>query len=632
MADKDPDRLLKLKDKLYRKDENVSQVRRASFSFRKDETNPDWQNEERAEPMKKRKSVSSLSILLVVSAVFFVIAVGYAAYSFTSGRNIISADNIDISVTGPVALKGGEELTLQLAITNNNTVPLESADIAVLFPEGTRDPVKLSGELKRYPRYVGTLKPGETIRETVRAVMFGNENEEKKVTIQLQYRTAGSNAIFEKNKEYSVTITSAPIHVAIAVPGEVNPGQEIPIEVTVTSNSAQTMETMYLELTYPDGFSYKISDPKPVVGNNLWSLGDIPPSVSRTVKVLGVISGTEQDTKGVRATVGLRQSDTERSVSVPYTTAFESIAIRRSYIGINFVVEGNAATEMTATAGRELRADITWVNRLPVPVRNAELTVAIAGNALDSTAVNASQGFYRSSDNVIIWRSQDESALEELSSGAEAHVNFEFAALPTATLFARAVTNPEIRMLVTFAGERVSEGFGTEQVIVREEKVIKFNTLLSMFSRALYSTGPFINTGPMPPRVDRETTYTIVWTVSNSTSDTRDLQVMATLPTYVKWLGVFSPAGDKVTYNANNGRVTWDIGRLGARLSKEAAFQVSLTPGLAQLGGVSDLISVAEVIGRDEFTGDSVTGVSEEVTTEISSDPRFIDSWAKVTN
>ncbi|HEY4506481.1 MAG TPA: hypothetical protein VJJ24_03485 [Candidatus Paceibacterota bacterium] len=624
------DRLGKMKDHLYRKGAPVTEPKRSKFSFQKDEASENWSEE--AQTMKKRKSISPLALLLLVSAVFFVVAVGYAAYSFTSGRNIISADNIEITVTGPVAAKGGEEVTLQLTITNNNTVTLESADLAVIFPEGTRNPEKLSEDLKRFPHYIGTLKPGETIRESVKAVMFGNENEEKKVGIQLQYRTAGSNAIFEKNKEYSVTITSAPVHVAVAVPSEVNSGAEIPIEVTVTSNSAQSLADMYLELTYPDGFSYRTADPKPTVGNNLWSLGDLPSGISRTIKISGVISGNEQDTKGVRATVGLRQSETERFVSVPYTTTFESIAIRRAYIGLNFLLDGNAASEIAHSAGREVRGDITWVNNLDVPVRNSEITIQLSGNALDPVSVTVPDGFYRSGDNSIIWRSQDESSLEELASGEEAHVNFNLASLANAALYARSVTNPNIKMLLTFTGERVSEGFGTEQVMVQQEKIVRINTEVGVFARALYSTGPFANTGAIPPRVDRDTTYTIVWTVSNSTNDVRDIQLTATLPTYVKWLGVVSPIGENITYNSNNGRITWNLGRLEARASKEAAFQVTLTPGISQLGSAPDLVSSVELSGRDEFTSETVSAVADEVNTQIEKDPQYVDSWAKVTN
>ena len=74
------------------------------------------------------------------------------------------------------------------------------------------------------------------------------------------------------------------------------------------------------------------------------------------------------------------------------------------------------------------------------------------------------------------------------------------------------------------------------------------------------------------------------------------------------------------------------MGKLGARRSKEAAFQVTLTPGIGQLGSAQDLISSVELSGRDEFTGEAVSAEADRVNTQIEKDPQYIDSWGKVAN
>jgi len=69
-----------------------------------------------------------------------------------------------------------------------------------------------------------------------------------------------------------------------------------------------------------------------------------------------------------------------------------------------------------------------------------------------------------------------------------------------------------------------------------------------------------MNTGPVPPKVEQPTTYTVVWTVDNTSSAVGNAKVTATLPPHVKWLNETSPSGESVSYDQNSGLVTWEIG------------------------------------------------------------------------
>src|SRR3989344_8626 len=80
--------------------------------------------------------------VLVASVVFFVGAIAFFAYYFTFGGGSLPAapGNIDISVTGPTQIMGGERADLQIVITNRNKVPPELADLVVTHPSCTRSP------------------------------------------------------------------------------------------------------------------------------------------------------------------------------------------------------------------------------------------------------------------------------------------------------------------------------------------------------------------------------------------------------------------------------------------------------------------------------------------------------------
>ena len=75
--------------------------------------------------------------LLIGSVIFCLIAVGVGAYLFFNGKNLISADNIDVTIDGPVSVPGGEPVSFDIGIINKNNVDLQLVDMTVNFPAGT---------------------------------------------------------------------------------------------------------------------------------------------------------------------------------------------------------------------------------------------------------------------------------------------------------------------------------------------------------------------------------------------------------------------------------------------------------------------------------------------------------------
>src|SRR3989338_341686 len=131
-------------------------------------------------------------------------------------------------------------------------------------------------------------------------------------------------------------------------------------------------------------------------------------------------------------------------------------------------------------------------------------------------------------------------------------------------------------------------------------------SVLGLSTRLLYSSGPFTNSGPLPPKVNSETSYTAVWSLTNTSSDLTNVRVYATLPSYVKWQGIIKPIDEKLSYNPINGQIYWDVGELKAGTGfagspKEVNFQISFTPGINQAGTMPSLIGQTIASGDDAF-------------------------------
>ena len=132
------------------------------------------------------------------------------------------------------------------------------------------------------------------------------------------------------------------------------------------------------------------------------------------------------------------------------------------------------------------------------------------------------------------------------------------------------------------------------------------------------------NSGPLPPEVEEPTTYTITWSVLNSSNTLRDAVVKTVLPPYVNWKNVQSPQTAELTFNPISREVVWRLGRvLPEATAKELSFQVELVPSLSQVGSSPALSGPVKLSAFDTFTETVVESESAAVTTELKTDQNY---------
>ena len=129
-------------------------------------------------------------------------------------------------------------------------------------------------------------------------------------------------------------------------------------------------------------------------------------------------------------------------------------------------------------------------------------------------------------------------------------------------------------------------------------------------------------------KAEKKTTYTVLWKAASSVNDVAGAKVTAKLPPYVSWESKISPSDEDITYDKSTGVVTWAIGTLRAGVgykmdAREVAFQIGLTPSVAQVGTSPVLIEDATLSGRDGFANVSVSTTHSEQSTVLQDDGGF---------
>lgn len=586
-----------------------------------------WEHEHATPPKRSRKKRNPLTVIFVVSLVFFVGAAAAAALFFFGGSSTVSTKNIKIEVDGPTAVAGGDELSLQIAVTNNNSVPIELADLVVEYPEGTRSATDLNTELQRHRESLGTIKAGERVTRPVRAVLFGEENADKEITITVEYRVQNSNAIFFTERTYDVTLSSSPLSIAVDALDESVSGQEVELRLTVTSNATTVLEDVLVRADYPFGFSFQRASPEPAFASNVFALGDMPAGSERTITIRGELAGQDGEVRVFRFESGTASESDEKELAAAFITASHEFTVRRPFLATQLALNGDSSGNAYITkSGETIRGDVTVTNNLDTEVRDAEIRLQFSGTGFDRTSISSRNGFYQSNEQTIIWDRTTDSALEELAPGESRSLSFTFA--PVGPSVAAGMRNPETTLAIAVKGTRLESDRVPEEVQARSERTVKLTSDLRLLGRAVHFVGPFGNTGPMPPQVGEETTYTIIWSVTNTANDLRDVVVSGTLPSYMRVTGSTFPADADITFSDVGGRVTWRVGRVEAGTGttgspREVAFQVALSPSTSQIGDQPPLILDQRIRGFDEFTDTEVTFTRPPLTTRLVNDPQF---------
>lgn len=646
MTPEDKSQIEELKKSLYsRNAPDIRTKRRMRFGSRQDNASQiptDWQHppETPGEEVVlnteyKNNSMSFFTKFLMGSIIFFVIAMGIGAFLIFNGENIISANNIDITITGPVTVAGGDPVSFGVQVNNKNNIKLQSVDMAVDFPSGTVDPADGSKELKQFRETMDDIASGGIGQKTIKAVLYGEENTKKEITINVSYRVEGSNAVFQKQKTYEVLISSSPLSLSVSAFKEVTSGQEFEVALTVTSNSADIIKNLLLKAIYPFGFTLTSTDVKSDGNTSTWKIGDLPPHGQKVIKFKGKLEGQDNELRVFRFTTGAQSTKSPGIIGTEYIASTQEISIKKPFISTSISFDNEQGDgDYSTQFNSPVKATVTWFNNLPTAILDGEVHVKLSGNAFDKVSVAPGQGLYRSADNEIVWNRITTADLGSIGAGESGSVEFTFTPRDFSTPL-KPVTSPSAALDVSVSGNRVSEANVPENVASSAHRIVKISSQLALSSTLTRGNVPFANTGPIPPKAEKETTYTVNWTVDNTANTVTGAEVRALVPAYVKWLGKISPAGEDVTFDSKSGLIVWRVGNVDSYTvnsghRRNVSFQISFSPSVAQVGQAPLLVQDTSLTGQDDFTGATLKSGNQSLSTSFSTDPSFKDGDDRV--
>jgi hypothetical protein len=625
----------KVQDSLYSKNtDSIFVKRRHGLNEKEEEIDVSSSWKEEKQEVESEFKLPYTKILLG-ALIFFVLTMVFAFSRFFMGSNTVSGNNIDILVSGPVSIAGGEELPLEIEVKNNNNIDLKVVDLRMEFPAGTKSISDQSIEMKRLSEVLGDINVGQSEKRVIKSILYGEENTQKTIKIKVEYRIAGSNAIFSKEKDFIVLISSSPVNIIVNNPSEINSNQLTTFNVDVTSNSSSIIKNLILKVDYPFGFDLVSSDPRSAsYDNSIFVIGDLAPGAKRTIRISGIVSGQDGEERSFKFTLGNPDKDNDRIVSTVLATYMSTLSLRRSAVGVEIGINDETGKDVAINVGSRNRVHLFWKNNLSERIYNMSVRVKFSGQALNRESFNVENGYYNSSDNSVIFDKSDISLLSTVNPLDTGDMSFDFSTLLPASSPSVSFGDSSVKLDITVLGNR-TDSDSAQEILFSETRNLKISSQLRLLSRGFRTVGPFENSGPFPPKADNETTYTITWTSTNSFNNVTGVRASAFLPPNVKWTGYTSPETENITYNQNTGEVVWDIGDLRSETGtsyrpRDVSFQVAITPSVTQIGYELNLLNEATISGIDAYSGARIGEVRAPVTTNIVSDPAYINDIGRV--
>jgi hypothetical protein len=557
-------------------------------------------------------------VLLIL--VFGVVAVGVVI--MFSGA--FSESKIVLEIEGPGQIQSGEEVTYKVHYRNGSDVKLENVKFTFTYPI---DSVVLkNGQIRESlveNIELDSLSSGDEGDFEFTAYIVGDTGDARVARAVLSYKPSDVRSEFDKKVDLSTTITSFAIPLTlIATPSAIS-GQEVIYTLDYRNESDGDFEGLRIKFKYPEGFSPTSFSPSPDIGTDIWRISSLDKGAGERIRVTGNMIGREDEDKTV--SVVLQREVDGNNIDFERTKSTTVISSPPLLINVTL----NNRTDYVAKPGDSLRYKVSFTNTSRSTLTGVNLNVKLDGDAFDLSTYTG-DGFLNSNTRTISWNASNIPALANLQSGQSAEAQFVMR-LKEPLPVEGSAKNFFVKVIVSLETTNVPKEFGLDELIVSQDLLTKIATVLNFNQTAHYNdpAAGFSNTGPIPPKVGVQTTYTIHWTIDGTSNDVVNARIIGFLPPGVVWTNNVTVNANQpsVTYEPGTGRLVWNLevvpAGTGTSLPRyQAIFQVAITPTNAQLNHEVELIRKSEFEGQDGFTKDNIQKFAFPLTTDDVVDQR----------
>lgn len=544
----------------------------------------------------KLKIFNLFILLLILGGVFFY---------WNWRKNIYSKEVLKLEILGPSEVSLGQEVEYIVKYKNNGDFRLEEPELIFEPPENSlKDGEIAKREILKEEKLGIAIYPGEENSFSFKLRIFGKEGETKTAKATLSYRPKNLKARYASNTSLTTQIKSVPITFEFDLPSKVESNKNFVFHLDYFSNVNWLLQNLRVQVEYPIEFEFLESRPKSIEKTE-WEIPLLNKSEGGRIEITGKVSNEIGTAKIFRAKMGILIGNN----LVVLKEIEKGIEIVKPSIYIRQEINGNP--QYLAFPGDWLHYTIYFKNIGDEELTNLFLISKLEGEAFDFQTIKSDLGETKPGDDSVVFDWRRISKLQYLAPREEGRVDFWIKLKDDLGN----VKNPILKNKVFISQ-------------AKEEFLTKISSKIEVVQKGYYHDEVFGNSGPIPPKVNESTTYTIIWQVKNYYSDVKDVKVKAKLPNYVSLTGKIFPEemASKFSFDPESREVVWSLENLERGKGivtppPSLAFQISFIPLANQIGQTPEIVGEAKIYGEDTWTEKILEATSSAITTALPTDP-----------
>jgi hypothetical protein len=559
---------------------------------------------------------------------------GYWLYKFL--KKDFRSEQVQLKINLAPAVNLNEDVSIEILCANNNPITLKDAHLVLETPSNfvssteSANPPADTFSKSTVEWNLGNINPQENRAFKLKGRFTGREEDSVSLKAYLNYTPNNFNSRFQNDITAGTRVIGVPITLSVEATREAANGFSVSYQIKVRNQGNEPFQSLALNLNYPLGFSL-ISNSLPLAGDrkNIWEIPTLLSNEERVLNIEGKIEGKKGERKTFSAHLGKNEPD-----------GFKEYLSKEDFTDITdppILISQEVQNDQTIVhKNDELSFIIKFTNKSDRAVGKAIVKVKIEGIIFDLKSILVeNNGSYDGNTQEVVWQGGNTPEVALINPGTGGELRFRIKIADYIPFAGGKSSNFTGKTTVIMESPEIPTPIGSNKTIAGNTLEFKLSTFAGLKSAAYYNDSAIPNSGPLPPTVGKETTYTVHWTVTNAFNDLRNINVKSVLPYGIKWMSKVYPSKTGLAYNENTREITWSLERIpaGSGIDKSAssvAFQISVTPTDDQYGKFMELMGEATLQGTDTFTQEMVNEKSVKIDSSLPDDKSMNESLGRV--
>lgn len=578
----------------------------------------------------KRRRGFFFNLFTFIIVMFVLAGAAYSTYNYVYLKINVAGQPVGLDFEAVKEVASGQEFFYDLIYKNEDKVALDNIEIKIKYPDNfiflSSDPVpSRNNDTWEIP----SLDSHRSDAIRIKGKLIGPSDTSAVILADMTYRPKNFSSDFKKSAVLETKINDLGLDFSFINSNNALVGEDNEIVIKFKAKEQNFINNFRVSLDYPEEVviaaqtddKSKSATSTPAIplikvsGPDSWLVSNLGKNENE-LKIKFKVKEKKQPSVNMKIKFELPVEAKDQPVK--YYLFYEkdlSYEIIKSDLNLNIIINGSSL-DQAVNFGQALNYSINYANKGETLMKDVIIMAVMESDFLDWQSLSDNNNGKVSGDS-ISWSKAEIPGLSELQSGAEGTIDFSLKVKPQAAIDLGKIYQVKSYVKYSLEGKSAS-GENQSNTIIN-----KINSDLSLTQQLRYFSDDnlAVGSGPLPPRVGQTTSLKVYWTLNNNLHELDNLQISLTLPANVKWDGKNRSSVGALSYDSQNNKITWQIGRLPVTVYKaDAEFNVSLTPAESDRNTIMVILPGTSISALDTETGVQIDKTLKAKTSKLEDD------------